>query len=112
MTSKDFVLSLLPLVPPCILIIPLLENPLIAFSGPPTFTSQILAYIALAVLGFFLTNRLVPHIKVRATITLSRVCVCDTEGDTDYSLPICIGLYPESRNFRPGFGEKGYCDGG
>jgi hypothetical protein len=66
MPSKDFILSLLPLVPPCILIIPLLENPLTAFSGPPTFTSQILAYIALAVLGFFLTNRLVPHIKVRA----------------------------------------------
>lgn len=64
MSSQDFVLSLLPLVPPCIVIIPLLENPLTAFAGPPTFTSQILAYVALTVLGFYLTNRLVPHIKV------------------------------------------------
>jgi hypothetical protein len=64
MSSQDFVLSLLPLVPPCIVIIPLLENPLNAFTGPPTFTSQILAYVALTVLGFYLTNRLVPHIKV------------------------------------------------
>ena len=62
--SNDFFLALLPLLPPCILLIPLLGNPRTAVDVSPTFTSQIFAYMALAGLGFFLTNRLVPHIKV------------------------------------------------
>lgn len=62
--SKDFLLALLPLLPPCILLITLVGNPRTAVDVSPTFISQILAYMALAGLGFFLTNRLVPHIKV------------------------------------------------
>jgi hypothetical protein len=64
---NDYVLAVLPLLPAVVLLLPMLENPLSAllYDGPPTFTSQIIAYAALACFGYFLTYRLVPHIKVR-----------------------------------------------
>lgn len=63
--SNDYIFAVTPLIPPGILLLSMLENPLNAFGdGPPSFTAQVIAYMALAVLGFILTNELVPHIKV------------------------------------------------
>lgn len=66
-SMSNYVLAALPLLPALVLLVPMLENPLSALlsDGPPTFTSQIIAYAALACFGYFLTYRLVPHIKVR-----------------------------------------------
>lgn len=60
--SNNYVLAVLPLIPPLLLLLPLLENPLTADHS--ALTSQVVAYMALALLGFILTNQLVPHIKV------------------------------------------------
>jgi hypothetical protein len=73
--------ALLPLVPPSLLLAKLIGNPLhvvhrwmthdkiggsIANSvddDPPPVSSQLLAYVIVALLGYAVTNRLVPNIK-------------------------------------------------
>jgi hypothetical protein len=75
----DSRLTLVPLVPPLILLILLLDNPIPIISRwiqhyfsdrprdsspeAPPVGSQLLAYVTVACLGYLGTNRLVPHIK-------------------------------------------------
>jgi hypothetical protein len=72
-------LASLPLIVPCILLVRLLGNPVLIVKGwidrlggktatdpsegPPPVASQLLAYLLVAVLGFMVTNRLVPNIR-------------------------------------------------
>jgi hypothetical protein len=75
----DSRLALVPLVPPLILLVLVLDNPIPIISGwiqhfvsksprdsspeAPPVGSQLLAYVTVAILGYLGTNRLVPHIK-------------------------------------------------
>jgi hypothetical protein len=75
----DSRLALVPLVPPFVLLLLLLDNPIPIISGwiqhyfldrprdlspeAPPVGSQLLAYVTVACLGYLGTNRLVPHIK-------------------------------------------------
>jgi hypothetical protein len=75
----DTRLALVPLLPPLILLLLVLDNPIPIISGwiqhfvsksprdsspeAPPVGSQLLAYVTVAVLGYLGTNRLVPHIK-------------------------------------------------
>jgi hypothetical protein len=93
MSSTNYILASIPLLFPAWIAIELLENPwtlakywLENFSGSnsngskhlssssssndgdivmPSVSSQLLAYSAMGVFGYLLTNRLVPNIKVR-----------------------------------------------
>jgi hypothetical protein len=77
----DWLLAVCPLIPPVVLLIPLLQNPipmigrwLKLYSGQTAtgnevtldldgVGSQLLAYVTVALLGFIATDKLVPHIK-------------------------------------------------
>ena len=69
----DAQLALLPLLPPFLLLIRLLDNPVDTVkrwlddtedSGPPSMGSQLLAYVTMAFMGYFVTYRMVPTIKM------------------------------------------------
>lgn len=76
---NDFRLALLPLLAPLIVLLQLMDNPLETVqrwirhwfnndgqveSKVPSIGSQLLAYVIMATLGYFLTSRMVPTIKV------------------------------------------------
>ena len=76
--TRDRLLALIPLIPVAVLLISLLDNPIpivkgwiehllhpfgeVSLSTPPR-GSQLLAYLTVAILGYVVTNRLVPKIK-------------------------------------------------
>ena len=70
--NKDFLFACLPLLPPCILLLQLIGNPIAVvqqwitkehLGPPPPVSSQLLAYLLVAILGFKVTDRLVPSIQ-------------------------------------------------
>ena len=82
--NKTFLLGVLPTIPSVWILLSLIENPFRVISGwiayfskarlllgveeckePPTVGSQLLAYLIVAILGFFITSNLIPKIKVR-----------------------------------------------
>jgi len=62
LTVNNHVFAVLPLVPPSYLLLRLLLN-YPQFSLTESISSQLVTYVALAILGFSLTNQLVPSIK-------------------------------------------------
>ncbi|MGK3745523.1 MAG: hypothetical protein ACI8RD_002106 [Bacillariaceae sp.] len=82
----NYILASIPLIFPAYLSIDLLDNPLSVvsrwLSGEsnndsssstlngdiviPSVSSQLLAYVAMGIFGFILTDRLIPNIKVRS----------------------------------------------
>jgi hypothetical protein len=80
----NYILASIPLIFPAYLSIDLLDNPLTVVSrwfesnnnsssstlnddaAIPSVSSQLLAYVAMGVFGFILTDRLIPNIKVRS----------------------------------------------
>ena len=69
----DAPIAVLPLLPPLVLLIRLLDNPIdiekrlvegSEDSGPPSMGSQLLAYVTMAILGYLVTARMVPTIKM------------------------------------------------
>mmetsp|Transcript_12018 Transcript_12018/g.23073 ORF Transcript_12018/g.23073 Transcript_12018/m.23073 type:complete len:454 (-) Transcript_12018:133-1494(-) len=74
-TNADFFFACLPLIPPGVLLVSLIGNPIPvvqrwathrkqnASDAAPPVASQLLAYLFVAVLGYMVTYRLVPSIK-------------------------------------------------
>ena len=74
----NYILAAVPLLIPTMTAIGLLENPqalaerwlehpfsLSSSGSTPSVSSQLLAYSAMGIFGYLLTNRLIPNIKVR-----------------------------------------------
>ena len=87
----NYILASIPLIFPAYLSIDLLDNPLIVVSrwfesyndsssstlngdgsAIPSVSSQLLAYVAMGIFGFILTDRLIPNIKVRSYLSFER----------------------------------------
>ncbi|CAB9527765.1 dolichyl-phosphate N-acetylglucosaminephosphotransferase [Seminavis robusta] len=71
---SNFQLAILPLLLPCYLLLQMLGNPLLILQGwmtiksdaessPPPVGSQLLAYVVVGVLGYVVTNALIPNIQ-------------------------------------------------
>ena len=80
MPATDYILALIPLLPPGWLLWKLLDldtttaifgsitqgdDESTLSSSPKNLTIQLLAYLALSIVAFLMTNSLVPYIKVR-----------------------------------------------
>ena len=84
MNKRLCLLAIAPTIPSLWILVALIDNPLHVLSGwivhfskarlshdveeckePPTVGSQLLAYLIVAILGFFITSNLIPKIKVR-----------------------------------------------
>lgn len=107
------ILALMPLIPPFLFLIPLLDNPLpiikrwtaFVLSGahktdkrPPPIGSQLWAYMIVAFFGFFLANRLIPNIKL---YTLRKGISGKDLGKrgtsiADKDIPEALGIVPGS----------------
>mmetsp|Transcript_36833 Transcript_36833/g.54105 ORF Transcript_36833/g.54105 Transcript_36833/m.54105 type:complete len:443 (-) Transcript_36833:184-1512(-) len=97
--SIDTVLATLPLIPPIWILLELVKNESEIKPDRPeawTVESQLLAYVAVAVVGFLLTNNLVPNIK---TYTLRKGLSGKDLGKKgtpceDLDVPEALGIVP------------------
>lgn len=62
--ALNYALALLPLLPSFLLLSTLIDVNFSSTANIQTRTLQLFAYVSLAILGFYLTNQLVPHIKL------------------------------------------------
>uniref|UniRef100_A0A7S1Y9I8 UDP-N-acetylglucosamine--dolichyl-phosphate N-acetylglucosaminephosphotransferase n=1 Tax=Grammatophora oceanica TaxID=210454 RepID=A0A7S1Y9I8_9STRA len=103
--------AIIPLIPSMVLMVPLLENPVLTVvrwvetvlnksrdytTDPPSVASQLLAYTFMGVVGFWATNRLIPHIK---TYTLRKGISGKDLGKRgtkleDNDVPEALGIVP------------------